>query len=99
MTSIHSNIFIIRTPPLDHIEYPQVLKASQEIEKICISINERKKQAEKMIEVLRVQRSLSGDFKVIRYAYSIERFFHHLPSFILTLLNIIRVWLDHRGNL
>lgn len=39
-------------------------KAYDEISKVCTTINDRKKHVDAMLEVLRVQRCLTGDFKV-----------------------------------
>jgi hypothetical protein len=46
--------------PEDHIDYSSICKACSKIQEICLQINDQKKGAEIMEELLRVKRSLSG---------------------------------------
>ncbi len=89
------------------------MKAREEIEKICADINQRKKQAEKMVEVLRVQRSLNGEFKV-GYIYLANQsinainqstqsiyliYVMNINIFVLISIYMYSTWYVHLGSL
>lgn len=56
---------LLKLTPESHVDYPFIRESTEQISKLCSSINERVKDMERVTKVLNIQRQLVGKFKPI----------------------------------